>query len=170
MLAAAVAQAQPTKGSILIGGTAGFTSTSSGDFNETLVSFSPLAGFFVTDRVAVGGQINMNFFGGDGDADGNIIGIGPSVRYYFNGSGATRFFGQGNFSWQNIDFGDNFSDSGVGFGAGVGLDHFLNQYVALEAILGYNTFKFSDEEDGTNTFGLTIGVAAFIGGGSGDKR
>jgi hypothetical protein len=117
----------------------------------------------VTDRVAVGGQLTMNFFGGD--AEGSTIGIGPAVRYYFNGSGATRFFGQGNFNWQTVDFGEE-SESGVGFGLGAGLDYFLNQYVALEAFLGYNSFKFSDADDSVNTFGLNIGVAAFIGGGN----
>lgn len=161
---ALAAYAQPGKGSILIGGNAGFTSTSSGGFNATQITLSPLLGFFVTDRVSVGGQVTLNFFGGD--AEGSIIGLGPAVRYYFNGSGSTRFFGQGNFNWLSLDpGGDLDSESGVGFGLGAGLDYFFNEHVALEAILGYNTFKFSDEEDGTNTFGLTIGIAAFIGGG-----
>jgi outer membrane protein len=166
-LAAAVAQAQPVKSSILIGGTAGFTSTSAGDGDVTVIDFSPLIGYFVTDQVAVGGQITMNFLGGD--AEGSTIGIGPAVRYYFNNSGKTRFFGQGNFNWQTVDLGDE-SESGVGFGLGAGLDYFFNQHVALEAILGYNNFKFSDADDSINTFGLNIGVAAFIGGGSGGKK
>lgn len=124
-----------------------------------------MAGFFVTDRVAVGGQITMNFLGGD--LDGNTIGIGPAVRYYFNGSGATRFFGQGAFNWQSVDAGENSdAETGVGFGLGAGLDYFLNEHVAIEALLGYNNFKFSDAENAINTFGLSIGVAAFIGGGS----
>lgn len=163
--AVVAAQAQPTQGSILIGGTAGFTSTSAGDGDVTQVNFSPLIGYFVTDRVAVGGQLTMNFLGGD--ADGSTIGIGPAVRYYFNGSGPIRFFGQGNFNWQTVDIGEDFdSESGVGFGLGAGLDYFFNEHVALEAILGYNNFKFSDSDDSINTFGLSIGVAAFIGGGN----
>lgn len=162
---AVAAQAQPTKGSILIGGDAGFQAMSQGEYNATNITLSPLAGFFVTDRVAVGGQVTMQFFGGD--AEGSIIGLGPAVRYYFNGDGSARFFGQGNFNWLNFDPGGDFdSDSGIGFGAGVGLDYFFNEHVALEAILGYNNFKFSDEDDATNTFGLSIGVAAFIGGGN----
>jgi hypothetical protein len=46
----------------------------------------------------------------------------------------------------------------------------FGENTALEAFLGYNTFKFSDADDSINTFGLNIGVAAFIGGGSGDKK
>lgn len=163
-IGAIATQAQPTKGSIMIGGNAGFTSYKSGEFNASTISLSPLAGFFVTDRVAVGGQLTMLFYGGD--ADGNTIGLSPLVRYYFNGSGSTRFFGQGTFSWLTSNpGGDLDSESGVGFGLGAGLDYFFNEHVALEALLGYNSFKFGDADDSDSNFGLTIGVSAFIGGG-----
>lgn len=157
------AWAQPHKGSILIGGNAGFTSTNfSGDFNVTVFSLSPLAGFFVSDRVAVGGSVGVSFFGGD--AEGSSVRLSPLVRYYFNGSGSTRFFGQGNVNWQNTNPGGNLdSESAFGFGLGVGLDYFFNEHVALEAVLGYDSLKGEDDEEATGTFGVTVGVSAFIG-------
>ncbi len=162
MLAGFQAWAQPHKGSILIGGNAGFTTTSSGNFNYSVITLSPLAGFFVSDRLAVGGSINMTFFGGD--ADGSSVGLSPLVRYYFNGNGSTRFFGQGKLTWQNVNPGGDFdSQSAFGFGLGVGLDYFFNEHVALEAMLGYDNIKGENDDNATGTFGVTVGVAAFIG-------
>lgn len=47
------------------------------------------------------------------------------ARYYFNGDGSTRFFGQGGLTWQNVNPGGDFdSQSAFGFGLGVGLDYF----------------------------------------------
>ena len=154
---------QPHKGSILIGGNAGFTSTNfPGDFNATIFSVSPLAGFFVSDRFAVGGSVGVSFFGGD--ADGSSVRLAPFARYYFNGSGSTRFFGQGNIAWQNVNPGGNLdAQSAFGFGLGVGLDYFFNEHVALEAILGYDNLKGEDDDEATGTFGVTVGISAFIG-------
>lgn len=164
-IVAVAAQAQPTKGSILIGGNAGFQSVNTEGGDYTVFAIAPLAGFFVAERVAVGGQVNLEFYGGD--AEGSTIGLSPLVRYYFNGSGSTRFFGQGTFDWQTVDFGGDLdSQSAIGFGLGAGLDYFFNEHVALEAILGYNNLKFEDADDPISTFGVRIGVAAFIGGGN----
>jgi len=163
LLAGFQAWAQPHKGSILIGGTAGFSVTNyPGDFNASVISVTPLAGFFITDKLAVGGGINLTFLGGD--ADGSTIGLSPMARYYFNGDGSTRFFGQGGLTWQNVNPGGDFdSQSAFGFGLGVGLDYFFNERVALEAILGYNNLKGEDDDGSTGTFGISLGVAAFIG-------
>lgn len=165
--AAAVAQAQPVKGSVLLGGNVGFSSVSVGDLGYTSFILSPVAGFFVTDRLAVGGEVSVQVLGGD--AEGSTIGASPLVRYYFNGNGSARFFGQGNFNWQSQDFGEGFdAQTGIGFGLGAGLDYFFNEHVALEVFLGYDNLKYEDADDAISTIGLSIGVAAFIGGGGGN--
>lgn len=156
------AWAQPHQGSVLLGGTAGFSSTSQDNISITIFSFAPKAGFFITDRFALGGEVNLTFYGGDGS--GSLVSLSPLVRYYFNGEGATRFFGQGSITWQNIKPGGGFDgQSAFGFGAGVGMDYFFNEHVALEAIVGYNSLKGENDGGAVNTFGIQLGVAAFIG-------
>lgn len=160
---ALAAYAQPNKGSVLLGGNVGFSSINQGEANVVNIEFTPKAAFFVSDRFAIGGQVAVEIL--TGDADYSAFGIGPLARYYFNGSGSTRFFGEGAIAWESVDFGFGGSQSAFGFGLGVGLDYFINQHVALEAVLGYNFRNVEDIEDNSNTIGLTIGIAAFIGGG-----
>ena len=72
LLAGFQAWAQPHKGSILLGGNAGFTSTSSGGFNVTIISLAPTAGFFISDRFALGGSVNLAFLGGDAEGSEHV--------------------------------------------------------------------------------------------------
>jgi outer membrane protein len=164
LLLSQAAFAQPEKGSIMLGGTAGFNAYSYGDYSSSYVYLIPQVGYFFTDRLAVGALLNLEFFGGDND--GSWIGIGPYARYYFNESGPARFFGQAGIEFYNIDFGGN-SDSftNLGFNVGAGVDYFLNESVALEAMLNFNSNKDSDDDESSTNFGLNIGVAAGIGGG-----
>lgn len=159
---ATTAWAQPSKGSVLIGGNVGISSINQDGASVTNIQFSPSAAFFTSDRFAVGGGVAVEVLAGD--ADFSSVAIGPLVRYYFNGSGSTRFFGQGSLAWENIDFGGIGSQSGFGFGLGFGLDYFINPHVAFEGFLGYDYRNYEDS-DGSNTIGVTFGVAAFIGGG-----
>ena len=156
--------AQPSQGSIMIGGSAGFNSRSYDGDTYTYIYLLPEVGYFVTDQIAVGALLNLEFFGGDGD--GSWIGIGPFGRYYFNNSGPARFFGQAGIEFYNIDFGGN-SDSftNFGFNIGAGVDYFLNESVALEALLNFNSNKDQDDDESEKNIGLNIGVSVFIGGG-----
>ena len=169
LFASVNAWAQPQKGSVMIGGNAGFTSTKYPgfieDFTVTSITVAPMAAFFVSDQFAVGGSINLTILGGD--ADGSSIAASPLARYYFNNSGSSRFFGQAAVSFGSIDPGEGAdSQSFFGYGVLAGVDFFLNSNVAIEAGLGFNSQKAKDDNDPTNTFGLVVGVAAFIGGGS----
>lgn len=83
------------------------------------------------------------------------------LRYYFNGEGKARFFGQGSFSWANVSQGGE-SASATGFGVALGLDVFLNDHVAIEPAINYVTA--SSEGVSVSSFAVTIGVQAFIGG------
>jgi hypothetical protein len=79
------------------------------------------------------------------------------ARYYFNGSGSTRFFGQGSINyWPTFE-------STFGFGLSAGLDCFFNEHVALEAFLDYENLRVDDET--ANLFGIGIGMVWVIGGG-----
>jgi hypothetical protein len=155
--------AQTEQGSIMIGGTAGFMSSKVGDADAIIaVDVAPMIGFFVIDKLAVGGNLEFAYL-----KDGfTSFGIQPMVRYYFIGTGNVRPFGQGQFEWSTFKLeGLDQSQNGLGFGAGIGADFFLNSNVAIEALFGYDSFKFKDAEDPTGTFGIQIGIAAFLSGG-----
>lgn len=164
LLLSQTAFAQPTQGSWLIGGTAGFNSSSQNDVSISVINISPMAGYFFTDNLAAGAQISFTSFGGD-FAEGSNFGIGPFVRYYFNNAGSARFFGQGAIAYSIFDPGGNAdSSSNFAWEIGPGVDFFLNEHVALELFLGFGQDKEEDAEESTTNIGFNIGVAAFLGG------
>ena len=164
LLLMATAWSQTAKGDMLIGGTAGFSITDQGDDEVvTTIALAPVAGYFIIDRLAVGGGFEL-ISAFNEEATITSFGVQPLVRYYFVGSGAVRPFGQARFNWAMLKFEGEDAETGVGFGAGVGADFFLNEHVAFEGILGYNTFKFNNADNSTGTFGFTLGVIAFIKG------
>jgi hypothetical protein len=161
--------AQTEKGSMLIGGTAGFSSSKQGELKSTDITFAPMLAVFIIDQLAVGGEIGIGFSKAEflnEEDKATSFGFAPMVRYYINGSGNIRAFGHGTFRWASVKFDEQDAQSGIGFGAALGVDFFINNHVAIEAALGYDNFKISDAEEGTGTFGLNLGVVAFIGGGN----
>lgn len=59
VLLAAPVMAQMQQGSLLIGGTAGVSSSETSDFTVTDVNLKPMAGFFVIDRLALGAVLGV---------------------------------------------------------------------------------------------------------------
>ncbi len=156
--------AQPEQGSVMIGGSAGFNAYSYGNYSSTEIWLAPKVGYFITDNIAVGALLDFTFYGGDDE--GTYIEFGPYGRYYFNNSGSARFFGEVGVDIVSWDPGKNFdSSSNFGFNIGAGVDYFLNNWVALEGMLNFNSNKEKDADESATNFGLRIGVAAFFGGG-----
>jgi hypothetical protein len=166
LLSAAAAWSQTSKGSMLIGGTAAFSMESVGSEDDvTTISLAPSAAYFVMDRFAVGGQFELLSSFND-EVTVTALGIQPLVRYYFTGSGVVQPFGQAKFNWSTIKVEGFDAEPGIGYGLGAGADFFLNEHVAFEAILGFDSFKLDSSTERSNKFGFTLGVIAFI---SGDK-
>ncbi len=120
-------------------------------------------------NLALGLQLEIVTFGGD--AEGFRFGLQPFARYYFARTGNTAFFGQGRLGLGSADVDPLFgffddSDSFVTWGLGLGTDIFLNEHVALEGLLGYDSRKYSDFDDPINNFGINFGIQVFIGGGN----
>jgi opacity protein-like surface antigen len=170
MVIGAQLNAQTEQGRVLIGGTAGFESTSTPAGEEkvttTELNLSPYIGYFVIDRLAIGADINFELFGAEGeDNDATRFAIGPFVRYYFFTNESIGVFGQAGINYETLTVGEGDGVSEFGFGAGVGADFFLNDNVAIEAIVRFQSSKIEDADDSTTRFGLGVGVATFIGGG-----
>ncbi|MBL7802741.1 MAG: outer membrane beta-barrel protein [Saprospiraceae bacterium] len=162
LLFATTAFAQLQKGTVLLGGTVGFNNYSEEGDGFTVINLSPTAAYFTSNRLAVGGRVNVAITTGDG-LNQTVIGVAPLIRYYFNGSGNTRYFGQGSLGFQNQQV-DGFGTSFWELGLGVGVDFFVNDRVAIEGVLGYSrTQGFEEFDGGFNTLGLNFGVVAFIG-------
>ncbi len=158
----ALANAQTTKGSIMLGGTAGFDVQLVESSNVFNLDIQPQLGFFIADNLAVGGNIGIGF-GKAGEISSTSFAVSPFGRYYL-GSDKTRFFlhAQVGIIGNSTDFnGDKISSNGYIVGLGPGVAFFLNDHVAIEGVLGYNKlggdFDYSD-------IGFRFGVQAFLGG------
>ncbi len=162
-------QAQTGQGSIILGGTAGFSSEKTGDSKFTSVNISPSVRYFVIDRLAIGADLFVSAFK-FGDSKSSTFGIGPSARYYLTADRPAAFFAQAGFSFLRVNYDSDFIDdtNSTGINFGLGGDFFLNDHVALEAVLGYSSEKGKDANDRSNTIGLQLGVVAFLWDG-GDK-
>lgn len=156
-------QAQTQQGSIMIGGNVGFANSKYGDFSQTLIAINPLVGYFVIDKLALGSSITLNIFSGDG-LEGTRFGAGPFARYYFTDGSNIRPFAQGGIQWSSFKPKEGDSQSTFGFDAGIGASFFLNDHVAIDGIIGFNSSKDENDDDSTTTIGVAFGVQAFIGG------
>jgi len=152
--------AQIQKGSILLGGTGSFQNASYDYGSVFTINLAPSAGFFLSNRFVLGSSLNFKAEIEDGDAI-TSIGLRPFGRYYLNGGGKARFFGQADLGYEAY-LEDGGQSSGALFGLGIGVDIFLNEHIGVEGLLGYQHVEYPEYDYGTNNIGLNIGIAAFI--------
>lgn len=158
--------AQTQKGSWLLGGSASFNSFKQGDSKATFLDFSPNAGYFVIDDLAIGLNLSFQSIKPDGEDAATLFSAGPFVRYYFVNLGEkTKLFGHANFGFGSEDDGFDkaeFTQWGIKAGPAI----FLSPSVALEIAVGYGSQKYKDFDDALNNFGLSVGFQVHLGGGS----
>lgn len=159
-----------TKGDIFASGSVGYGSEKTGDNKNNTFNFSPKAGYFVTNNIAVG--VKLGFTSGkDTEQVGpasietktNTFEAGAFGRYYFTPASQFSFFGElsagFNSSKTEIDGVPGESKSN-GFNVGVapGISYFVSKNIALEAtfgLLGYKTNKPDfDGAESTDTFNI----------------
>jgi len=144
------------QGDIFIEGNLGFYSTN--DKNTEVktngVNFNPKAGYFISEKLAIGlelmvGSDKEEVAGTDTGKSSNF-GVGAFARYYFLDLGA-RFktyaeAGLGMNSGKEEYFPGDAKYSGFGFGAGLGMQYFVTEKMAinfgLSDILSYSTNKW----------------------------
>ena len=68
------------QGSMMLGGSAGFTMQAADGNDFYIISFAPQFGYFVVDNLAIGAAVSVTKMK---DIDPSF-GIGPFVRYYLN--------------------------------------------------------------------------------------
>lgn len=157
------------QGDIFATGSIGYGSEKTGDFKTNQFNFSPKAGFFVTDNIAIGVQLGYTSSTeeqpGEGDVNSNTFEVGAFGRYYFTPARNFSFFGQLSLGYatQKTDQdgvpGESKSN-GVNVGLAPGISYFVSEHIALEAtfgLLGYNTVK-PDVDGAESTDSFNIGA------------
>ena len=150
------ANAQFNKGCVMLGGTAGYNKNSvEGEDAGSEFNLSPTVGYFFTSKIAVGAGISFSSYSISGES-ASTYAINPFGRYYFAGNEKSAFFGQVGLALLKI--GEDLN--GTGFQVGAGADIFLNESVALEGVLSYQSAKI--EEAKFSNFGVNFGIQAFL--------
>lgn len=159
------------EGDLFMSGSFGYSSTKTGDVKSNQFSIAPRVGYFVTNNIAIGGQLGYvsgtdtesDGFGGTYDVDTNVFTVGAFGRYYFTPARNFSFFGH-----LGLDYGSTKTETegvdgevkGDGFKIALapGISYFVSDHIALEATfgaLGYSTFEMDGAEDSTDSFELS---------------
>lgn len=163
VIAAVSANAQTGKGTWMLGGSAGFSSGKySGGSSTTNVNISPNAGYFFADNFAAGALLSFASMSNGGTQTN--FGIAPFARYYFLPLGEhAKLFGQAAFGFGSEKSPNTSSQSSTMWEIKAGPAFFLNENIALETTLYYNSDKVKSTP-AYNTFGLSVGFQIHFGG------
>jgi hypothetical protein len=157
-ICAGAASAQTEKGDWLVGGLLDLNTAK----NSTTFNFSPNAGYFLANNLAIGGNL---VFAYDklGDLKVTTFGIGPFVRYYFTDDKVRPFFaGDMTFEKRKVEQTvGSFTEDAFSWFLGGGAAFFINENVAVDGLLGYAHSKVSDE-DGSGGLRLRVGFQVYI--------
>ncbi|ESU19662.1 hypothetical protein FCR2A7T_18230 [Flavobacterium cauense R2A-7] len=166
-----------SKGNIMVEGNLGFSTGKSTDsfggtdMEETKTSsfnFNPKAGYFLTDKIAVGVELNL----ASGKTEVTDMTVTPNVT----NEGKTNSFGAGVFArYYFLDLGQRFktyAEAGLGFGSqkwetngtetrkdsnfGLGIDLGMNYFVTEKMAINFGL---------ANVLGFNSGKSEFPGGG-----
>ncbi len=140
------------QGAWMIGGSAGLDiDNPKPDLLESTTSWflQPTLGYFIADDLAIGAAVLVGDAGFEGSE--TYFAVGPFARYYFT----DPIFVQLN-SLFNLNEG-----GGSSYGVSVGYSWFLNNGLAIEPALYFQSYgNEGDAFDGTS-FGLSIGIQGF---------
>lgn len=147
-----------SKGNILLEGNVGFSSTNDKNTETKTNSFefNPKAGYFLTDKFALGIELGVGsdkeeVAGTDTDKNSNLN-VGVFGRYYFLELGQRfKTYAEAGVGFNNGKEGlAETKYTGVGFGAGLGINYFVSESFAinfgLTDILSYDSKKYKDAE------------------------
>jgi hypothetical protein len=159
------------KGSVILGGSASFSSMSGdlykvGDNSTTLILLSPSVGYFVSPGLELGAKIVFSSISIGGSSASSFT-FGPEVGYYF-GSG-TRAEVKGSvypylkgFFLLNSSEGDKMTT----FGGKGGINYMLSNAVALDAGASFQSDSYKPDGATSSVSGsvmtIGVGVTAFI--------
>lgn len=162
--ALAYAQGYATdRGSMLVGGTASFSSSgtrSNGGtwHRSTHLGIAPRVQYFVLPGLAVGGDLSISHDGAIWD-----YGAGPTVSYYFGRAERAWYpYLRARVGLYRVVYGDEAqpSQTSRGYAASGGVLLMLSRAVGLDAALTYE--MPSDEVSDFRTLAFGLGISAFV--------
>ena len=172
--------AQTSKGSMMLGGSIGFTDQTNAyksgpDYNWNSFNVSPEFGYFVADNILVGLNVDINtttVSQGMIESESFGFSIGPKFRWYKPTSNEKfSFFAQAAVSFGKVNEKDTngiieTESSTTRFGASLspGFAYFFNEHWSAELALTGIGFSRQGGDDNTNNDGttyFTFGVSSF---------
>ncbi len=164
------AQGKIAHGMYKIGGNVGFSSSSyENDYYKETTSniyFTPSFSYLITDNLELGGNIGFQYYEDKSEPKNTQYGhtqkyisrqygIGPLVRYYFQGGKFFPFIGASFRYSTNKLSGDNKSESRY-YSIFIGSEFFLSASVAVEPLIQYSITNYGQEDYKTISFGAGI--------------
>lgn len=162
---------QITKGNWMIGGNGSFSSvktnsTVAANYKQTSIQISPIIGYFVIDKLAMGlkpGYTYTKTLTGSSNYSLNAYSMGPFVRYYFlEAEKRVNILTEASYQYTISKVTDNPSSSNNGFSFLAGPVIYFNSSVGLEFTIGYSTTRFAGESTSSNTILLGIGLQVHL--------
>ena len=157
------------KGDVFATGSVGFGSEKEGDVKDNTFSFSPKAGYFVTENIAVGVALGLtttkNEVPNVEDFKTNMFEVGAFGRYYFTPAKQFSIFGElgANFESSKAEQGSNeLKNNGFNLGVAPGISYFVSDCLSLEASFGVLNYSTNEDDiDGAEStdsfnFGLNL--------------
>ncbi|MFC2124930.1 hypothetical protein ACFLU5_08980 [Bacteroidota bacterium] len=149
---------QIERGYLLIGG--GGNISNDIRYDRFSISLSPMIGWFVKDRVVVGGIFDTSFTSYYNDAAGYevfYLYLAPGCRYYL-GKSHLKFFGEAALYFGNHWRTDNVNSGNFDFtGAiGIGMVYFVTDQIGIEFLSRYGLDEFVDFNDLRLSIGIQI--------------
>jgi len=123
--------------------------------NEYYIKIKPVFGYFFTDNIAIGININYDYARYGSKENSNSISAGPFLRIYLGNSYVKPFIhggvGFGNYKY-SYDSSNNYDDIDISaylfnYNIGGGVAFFLNEYVALEVLVYYDNTSLKPNEN-----------------------
>jgi opacity protein-like surface antigen len=164
-----------SKGDLFITGAVGVGSEKTGDQKLSSLTFSPKAGYFISNNIALGLALGLNSSKDDNGVNtlvkNNTTSFGAFGRYYFTPSSQFSVFGQLGFDINStktsrevitgpITTTTDTKSNGFGVAVAPGVSYFVSKHFAIEAtwgVLSYNSDK-PDAAGADATTSLNFGL------------
>jgi hypothetical protein len=160
--------AQLKRGNVLIGGDLAGFDLGLDDGNTFTMTLTPKAAWFIQDNVALGGYIDFGLTTIKDAGTTVNYGVGALGRYYFSKAEVdvrpTVFFGEANAGLEGVNYAGGDNNTGLGLGIGPGIAYFVNQNIALEALLKYNGIVGFGSSPTSSRLQLNLGFQVYLAG------
>jgi outer membrane protein len=182
VMGALIMKAQPSAGHLFVGANLGIYGstdktkvggTTTVDENQFTMNFLPMAGFFLSDKIAVGARLGVStnltkYPDANPDKRTSVsLVIEPFARYYLI-SGTGGIFAQasagitsGTQKYYYDTYTNDYTSISFSLGVSPGVYYYITPHIAVEGMFGWIGFKASTSDNGTskdisNNFGLNL--------------